>query len=144
MTTSRRSFLATGTSMLAVAGAPSLLRLGQSYDLVIRGGRLFDGTGADGAVRDLAIANGRVVVIAPRITERGTREIDARNRVVAPGFIDIHSHADGSLSDDPRAESVIRQGVTTIVGGQDGSSRGVEGPDASAPISARFRRSHRP
>lgn len=130
MTTSRRSFLVTGTSMLAVAGAPALLRLGQSYDLVIRGGLLFDGTGAAGAVRDLAITNGRVMAIAPRITERGTREIDARSRVVAPGFIDIHSHADSSLSDDPRAESVIRQGVTTIVAGQDGSSRGVEGPDA--------------
>jgi N-acyl-D-amino-acid deacylase len=130
MTTSRRSFLATGTTMLAVAGAPSLLRLGQTYDLVIRGGLLFDGTGADGAVRDLALANGRVMAIAPRIAERGTREIDARNRVVAPGFVDIHSHADGSLGDDPRAESVIRQGVTTIVGGQDGSSRGVEGPEA--------------
>ncbi len=132
MTTSRRQFLTTGSSLLAIAGAPSLLRLGQSHDLVIRGGTLFDGTGAPGVVRDLAVSNGRVVAIAARIAERGAREIDARNRIVAPGFIDIHSHADGSLSDDPRAESVIRQGVTTIVGGQDGSSRGVEGPEAFA------------
>src|SRR5205085_1352622 len=46
---------------------------------------------------------------------------------VAPGFIDIHSHGDGSLWDDPRAESVVRQGVTTIVVGQDGSSRAPTG-----------------
>jgi len=133
MTTTRREFIATSsTSLLALAGAPALVGLRAEHAIVIRGGTVFDGTGAPGAVRDVAIDNGRVVAIADRIAERGVREIDARNRIVSPGFIDIHSHAETSLRADPRAESVIRQGVTTIVGGQDGSSRGVEQPDTFA------------
>lgn len=133
MSTTRREFIATGTgSLLAVAGAPALLKRRADYDIVVRGGTLFDGTGSAGAVRDLAIQNGRVAAIASRITDRGAQEIDARGLVVSPGFIDIHSHADGSLNADARAESVIRQGITTIVGGQDGSSSGTDGPDSFA------------
>src|ERR1700719_179162 len=62
------------------------------------------------------------------VATRGTAEIDARGLAVAPGFIDAHSHGDGSLNADPRAESLIRQGVTTIVVGQDGSSRAPSRP----------------
>lgn len=93
------------------------------YDLVIRNGLLFDGSGAPGVRRDLAARGDRIASIAERITERGAQEIDARDQCVSPGFIDIHSHGDGSLAQDPRAESVIRQGITTILAGQDGSSR---------------------
>jgi N-acyl-D-amino-acid deacylase len=57
----------------------------------------------------------------------GREEIDLRGLVLAPGFIDIHSHGDGSLEADPRAESVIRQGITTIVAGQDGGGFGDNG-----------------
>ena len=131
--TSRRDFIAAGSgSLLAAISAPSLLLRRADYDIVVRGGTLYDGTGTAGAPRDLAILNGRIAAIAPRITDRGKIEIDARNLTVSPGFIDIHSHGESSLSSDPRAESVIRQGVTTIVGGQDGSSSGVDGPDSFA------------
>ena len=89
---------------------------------------LFDGTGARGIERDLAISNGRIAAIGTRLAH-GAEEIDARGLAVAPGFIDMHSHGDGSLADDPRAESVIRQGITTIITGQDGGSRATGAPD---------------
>lgn len=88
---------------------------------------MFDGTGAAGIEADVAIAGARIADVARRIADRGTEEIDARGLAVAPGFIDIHSHGDGSMDEDPRQESVVRQGVTTIVVGQDGSSRAPRG-----------------
>ena len=128
----RRSFLATsGTALLSVACVPSMLPRRADHDLIIRNGTLFDGTGADGRELDLAISGGRIAEIGPRLAARGREEIDARGMAVAPGFIDIHSHGDGSLSQDPRAESVIRQGVTTIVGGVDGSSHATGAEDKS-------------
>lgn len=131
MTHTRRDFISTATPpLLAAIGVPSLLLRRADHDIVIRGGLVYDGTGAPGAIRDVGITNGRIAAIARRIADRGKVEIDARNLVVSPGFIDIHSHGESSLSSDPRAESVIRQGVTTIVGGQDGSSSGVDGPDS--------------
>ena len=141
MTTSRRSFLRTaGGTLLTIAGAPTLLLASrQRADLIIRGGTLFDGTGAAGTELDLAITAGRITAIGRRLPGTAATEIDARGLAVGPGFIDIHSHADGSLFQDPRAESVIRQGITTIVVGQDGSSRanGGTGDDSFAAL---FRR----
>jgi len=84
---------------------------------------VFDGTGAAGTEADVAIAGDRIMEVAGRIAGAGTEEIDAKGLAVAPGFIDIHSHGDGSMREDPRQESVIRQGVTTIIVGQDGGSR---------------------
>ena len=119
----RRDFLlAGGAALVAAAGSPPSLRRRAGHDLVIRGGTVFDGTGAAGVERDVAIAGGRIAAVARRIPGKGTEEIDARGLAVAPGFIDIHSHGDGSLDVDPRAESLIRQGITTIIAGQDGDS----------------------
>ena len=122
--TSRRAFLASGAaSFVALAGAPAILVRQAPYDLVIRGGTVFDGTGAAGTELDVGITGGRIAAVAARLPGRGTEEVDVRGLAVAPGFIDIHSHGDGSLAGDPRAESVVRQGITTIVVGQDGSSQ---------------------
>jgi N-acyl-D-amino-acid deacylase len=129
----RREFVTTGAaSLIALRGAPALVRQGGAHDLVIRGGTVFDGTGSPGIETDVAIANGRIAAFGPRLAGRGTEEIDARGLAVAPGFIDLHSHGDGNMDDDPRMESVVRQGITTIVVGQDGSSRvaGRASPDA--------------
>lgn len=122
--TTRREFLRTTTSAAALFGAPALLlRSVSDADIIIRNGTVFDGTGAPGRELDVLIAGGRIISLARRAQQRGTVEIDARGMAVTPGFIDIHSHGDGTLWEDPRAESLIRQGVTTIVVGQDGSSR---------------------
>jgi N-acyl-D-amino-acid deacylase len=105
-------------------GAPSIIASRSAvHDLVVRGGNVIDGTGAAAVEMDVAIQGGRFAAVGKRLAGKGAVEIDARGLAVAPGFIDIHSHGDGSLFADPRSESVIRQGVTTIVVGQDGSSR---------------------
>ena len=123
--TSRRDFL-TGAAgaVAAMVGAPAVILPRRSaHELVIRGGSVIDGTGAPAIEMDVAVSAGRITSVARRIADKGTVEIDAHGVAVAPGFIDIHSHGDGSLFSDPRSESVIRQGDTTIVVGQDGSSR---------------------
>lgn len=121
MATSRRDFTASTLAGMMGVVHPSLFGR-RRHDLIVRGGLLVDGSGAAARRADVAIDGDRIVGIDASITDRGDREIDARGMVVAPGFIDIHSHADGSVDDDPRLESVVRQGVTTVVVGADGES----------------------
>jgi len=93
------------------------------FDLVIRGAQVLDGTGEPAFRADLGITGDRIVrVSAAGIAEgAGAREVDARGRVVAPGFIDLHAHLDPLLR-LPGAESHVRQGVTTALGGPDGTA----------------------
>ncbi|HET9276473.1 MAG TPA: D-aminoacylase [Gemmatimonadales bacterium] len=136
----RRLFLATAGRGLVLLGAPALKLPSQSrYDLVLRSGTVFDGTGATGREADVAIAGDRIVAVGRRLRARGREEIDVRDRAVAPGFSDLHSHADGTLFQDPRAESVIRQGITTVVVGADGGSR-APGSDGNASFQSFFDR----
>ncbi len=93
---------------------------GEPYDLIIRGGLVADGTGNPAFHADVAIKEGRIVAIG-RIDAVGKREIDAKGSVVAPGFIDVHTHAD-EIAEMPEAENFVRMGVTTIVAGNCGSS----------------------
>jgi len=93
-----------------------------AYDLVIRNGRIVDGTGSPWYLGDVAVRNDTIVRIAPRIEAPATRVIDAGGKVVAPGFIDIHTHARRGIFDVPTADNYVRQGVTTLMEGPDGSS----------------------
>jgi N-acyl-D-amino-acid deacylase len=121
---SRRSFLLrSGAALAAIVGAPAIHLGRRDHELVIRGGNVFDGLGAPPIAADVGVTSGRIEAIAPRLPGRGAEEIDARGLAVCPGFIDMHAHGDGSLDEDARAESAIRQGITTLVTGQDGGSR---------------------
>src|SRR5919201_4001359 len=91
-------------------------------DLIIRGGQIIDGSGAPGQRIDIAVRDGRIRAMASGLTGPAQRVIDATGWVVAPGFIDIHTHSDFTLPLNPKAESKIRQGVTTEVLGNCGFS----------------------
>jgi N-acyl-D-aspartate/D-glutamate deacylase len=94
-----------------------------AYDLVIRHGKIVDGTGNPWFHGDLAVAGTKIVALGRVPAKPAKREIDARGLVVAPGFIDMHSHSDFTILEDGDAQSKIRQGVTTEVLGE-GSSAG--------------------
>src|SRR5262252_9852337 len=93
-----------------------------AYDILIRNSLLIDGTGSPGVAGDLAGADGRIAAIGPRLDGTATRMIDARGLVVAPGFVDIKTHSDFTLPINPKAESKVRQGVTTEIIGHCGFS----------------------
>jgi N-acyl-D-amino-acid deacylase len=91
-------------------------------DILIRGGEVIDGSGTPGCVADIVVTGGRIMAVGNDHTWQARRIIDATGQVVAPGFIDIHTHSDFTLPLNPRAESKIRQGVTTEVLGNCGFS----------------------
>ncbi len=126
MPTSRRDFVLSASAAALAACAPTRLHGGsEKVDVVIRGGTVFDGSAAStGIEADVALDGGRVVAVGRKLKATGRLEVDAKGQAVAPGFVDIHSHGDGTMMADPNVESTIRSGVTTIVVGQDGSSRG--------------------
>ena len=93
----------------------------QDFDLVIRNGRVLDGTGQPALTADVAVREGRVVEIG-KIAAQGRTEIDAAGRIVAPGFIDVHTHSE-DITSLPYAENFLRMGVTTIVTGNCGGSK---------------------
>ena len=89
-----------------------------AYDVVIRHGTIYDGTGAAGRVADLAILNDRIAAIGDLGRERGRDEVDASGLDVAPGFINMLSHSETSLIEDGRSQGALRQGVTLEVFGE--------------------------
>lgn len=92
------------------------------YDIILSGGTIVDGTGAPRYVADIGVTDATIADIGDLGDRRARRRIDASGLVVAPGFIDIHSHSDLYLLVNPRAESKIHQGVTTEVIGNCGMS----------------------
>jgi len=118
----RQLFSGLAAALLAVA-APASAQRASSYDVIIRGGTIYDGRGGAPFTGDVALRGDRIAAIAPHVSGRARREIDARGLAVAPGFINMLSWANESLIQDGRSLSDIRQGVTLEVMGE-GSSMG--------------------
>jgi dihydroorotase/N-acyl-D-amino-acid deacylase len=107
---------------LALASASVLSAQPPAYDLVIRNARFVDGTGTPWYRGALAVRGDTIVEVAASIDAGGARVIDAAGQAVAPGFIDIHTHARRGIFQVPTADNYVRQGVTTLIEGPDGSS----------------------
>ncbi|MDB5447555.1 MAG: amidohydrolase [Phenylobacterium sp.] len=89
------------------------------YDIVIRGGAIYDGTGRESYKGDVGIIGQRIAAIG-QIAERGREEVDARGKIVTPGFVDIHTHYDGQATWEQRMQPSSWHGVTTVIGGNCG------------------------
>ena len=96
------------------------------FDLLIKGGMIIDGSGADAFAADIAVKGDRIAAIGCLEEADAYQTVDAMGKYITPGFIDTHSHADCSAFLYPACESYLRQGITTFIGGQCG--------DSSAPI----------
>lgn len=125
MITRARVLLASALVGAVCASAANAQRAGGAtathYDVLIVGGSVLDGTGRAAQRLDVALAGDRIVAMAPSLDRaRATTIIDARGKMVTPGFIDLHAHLEPLLQ-LPLAESALRQGVTLAVGGPDGS-----------------------
>jgi len=108
--------------LLILTSALCLFAQESSFDLVISHGRVVDGTGNPWFAADVGIRGGRIAAIGKLEGRSATREIDARGLVVAPGFFDIHNHSDRTIVEDGDAQSMIRQGVTSMILGEGGSA----------------------
>lgn len=93
----------------------------QRYDLIITNGRIVDGTGNSWFYGDVAVLNGRIAAVG-KLTGTAARTIDARGMIVAPGFIDVHTHIEGNDLRVPTAPNFIMDGVTSVVTGNCGGS----------------------
>ena len=113
----RRLLFSLAAVLLATAAPASAVPNGR-YDIIVRGGTIYDGSGGAPFTGDVAIRGDRIAAIAPHLRARGRREIDARGLAVAPGFINMLSWANESLIQDGRSLSDIRQGVTLEVMGE--------------------------
>src|SRR5207237_417241 len=92
----------------------------EAFDVIIRHGRVVDGSGNPAFFADVAVKDGRIAEIG-RVSGNAKTEINAKGLIVAPGFIDVHTHAD-EIGEEPLAENFVRMGVTTVVVGNCGGS----------------------
>lgn len=123
---SRREFIksSAGAGLFLGISGPSLLKGGinETYDILIKNGTLVDGIKNESYKADIGIVGERIKRIGDLRGAEGKKVIDATDRVVSPGFIDIHTHTDIEILINRKAESKIRQGVTTELGGNCGTS----------------------
>jgi len=137
-----KSGIAFGVSLSSLHGFSCIGKnkslVGQD-SIIFKGGTIIDGSGSDGYTADILIRAGKIEAIGKFSTSDAYRVIDVEGLVIAPGFIDIHSHTDLSLFINPKAESKIRQGVTTEIAGQDGSSIAPLNEELSLSMNKRYK-----
>src|SRR2546421_9562595 len=92
------------------------------YDLLIRAARVVDGAGNPWYRADIGVRDGRIVAVGDLSHDSASRTIDARERVLAPGFIDVHTHVEGGVEKVPGGDNYVMDGVTTVVTGNCGGS----------------------
>lgn len=133
---SRRKFIevssiaGAGTLLLGSSPFKTIFTRARGFDILIKNGTVIDGTGKKEFIADVGIKDGRIVHIGKINDAEALQVINAEGLKISPGFIDIHSHTDADLIINPKAESKIRQGVTTEITGQDGFSWGpLGGPE---------------
>ncbi len=107
-------------ALFAILLSPYLFA--QNADYIIRNGKLIDGTGNNWQLKNIAIVNNKIVAIGNLSNWKATKEIDAKGLIVAPGFIDVHAHIEGSEVKNPLATNFIYDGVTTVITGNCGGS----------------------
>ena len=95
----------------------------QQADILIKNGKILDGTGNSWFYGDLAVQNGKIIAVGRLTKFTAAKIIDAKGLVVAPGFIDVHTHIEGEEKRNPTADNFIYDGVTTVVTGNCGSSQ---------------------
>lgn len=96
--------------------------LAQQYDVIIRNGKIIDGTGNSWYYSDVAVKDGKIIAIGKLSNANANKIIDAKGLIVAPGFIDVHGHIEGGVFERPTADNYIYDGVTTVVTGNCGGS----------------------
>lgn len=111
----------------------------RTVDLLLRGALVYDGSGAPAVEADVAVTGDRIAAVGPGLAVSAGESVQLAGLALAPGFIDVHAHTDLELLVDPRAESKVRQGVTTDVTGQDGGSIGPWTSAEAAETGERYR-----
>jgi N-acyl-D-amino-acid deacylase len=118
--------------LIALLGIAALAAA-QDFDILVRNGRIVDGTGNPAYTGDIGIRGGRIAAMGRLAGRTAARTIDAGGLAVAPGFIDVHNHSDFTIVEDGNAESMVRQGVTTMILGEGGSAAPIGGKQSRAP-----------
>jgi N-acyl-D-amino-acid deacylase len=120
----RRRFLVEGGSALVALRAwrPGRVEAAPAFDLVLRGGTVVDGTGSPAYAADVALKGDTIAAVGAVDAAQAKRSVDVKGLHVSPGFVDMHSHSDGGILSYPGAESRARQGITTEITGNCGSS----------------------
>jgi N-acyl-D-amino-acid deacylase len=110
------------SASLLLASCASTTPTAPAYDVIITNGRIVDGSGNNWVRADIAVKNGRIAQVGRVSHSSATRVIDAKDRIVAPGFIDTHGHIEFGLFETPTADNFIHNGVTTVITGNCGGS----------------------